>query len=64
MSSWPHSLSVAKSDLFTDDTKCMHTIKDLSVYITLQNDTDNLSNSWQLKFKVSKCTHPQYLLST
>ena len=63
----PQSLSVARLYLFADDTKCMHAIKDQTDHITLQNDIDNLTNyseSWQLKFNVSKCTHLHYHFSS
>ena len=63
----PQSLSVARPYLFADDTKCMHTIKDQNDPTSLQNDIDNLINyseSWQLNFNVSKCTHLHYHFSS
>ena len=63
----PQSLSVARPYLFADDTKCIHTIKDQTDHTSLQNDIDNLTNyseSWQLKFNVSKRTHLHYHFSS
>jgi len=63
----PHSLSVATPYLFADDTKCMHTINNSLDSSMLQTDVDNLTNyseSWHLKFNVSKCTHLHFHFSS
>ena len=45
----------------------MHIIKDLSDYSALQNDAENLinySDSWHLKFNITKCIHLHYHFSS
>ena len=57
------SLSVARPYLFAEDTKCMHATKVQTDHTSIQNDIDNLTNyseSWQIKFNISKCTHLYY----
>ena len=63
----PHSLTVARPYLFADDTKCMHTVNNQTDHTMLQNNIDNLTNhseSWQLKFNISKCAHLHYHFSS
>ena len=64
---YQRSSSLPISCLFTDDTKCLHIIKDLSDYSALQNDAENLTNysdSWHLKFNITTCIHLHYHFSS